>query len=250
MRDFQRIQYGFTARLRDPDTHAVPAGVEPRRMAVYERLIYANVDQFLSNAFPVLKKLLSTSGWQQEVRGFLRQHRASSPFFQDISAAYVDWLESRPVEQLPLPFAAELAHYEWAELALAISDEVPDWPHIDPQACLADSAPVVSPTVWCLRYRYPVHRIGPGFQPSAPDADTVHLIVLRDQADRVRFMRSNALTHVMLETFRRARLPARDVLQGLAEMLNEGSADALVQSGLATLEHLRDNDVILGGWEV
>ena len=56
--DFKTTQQQFTAHLRDPSSVPEPADVESRRMAIYRRLIYNNIESFLSTACPVLKQIL------------------------------------------------------------------------------------------------------------------------------------------------------------------------------------------------
>ena len=43
--------------LRDPDHQPAPQGVEPRRLAIYQRLVYNNIESFISGGFPVLRSL-------------------------------------------------------------------------------------------------------------------------------------------------------------------------------------------------
>ena len=57
--DFTRLQYEFTAHIRDPEHKPAPAGIEDRRMRIYRELFYNNVEGFLSNAFPVIRELLN-----------------------------------------------------------------------------------------------------------------------------------------------------------------------------------------------
>ena len=73
------------------------------------------------------------------------------------------------------PFMLELAHYEWVELALDVSDaQVP--------------AQGWSPLAWPLAYQWPVQRIGVDYQPLTPPAEPTCLLVWRDAQDKVRFM--------------------------------------------------------------
>ena len=64
----------------------------------------------------------------------------------------------------------ELAHYEWVELALDVSTlEIPSDVALTGDAL--DEHPVVSPTAWRLSYQYPVHKIGPHYQPNADNVE-------------------------------------------------------------------------------
>ena len=62
-------------------------------------------------------------------------------------------------------------------------------PH-DPQGDLLDGMPVASPLAWPLAYTWPVHRIGPDFQPDAPPSDPTLLLLRRDAAGDVHFSSS------------------------------------------------------------
>ena len=51
-------QYEFAAHIRDPEHKPAPDDIEDRRMGIYRELFYNNVEGFLSNSFPVLRKLM------------------------------------------------------------------------------------------------------------------------------------------------------------------------------------------------
>jgi len=40
--DFQKMQYAFTAHIRQPDINAIPENIEDRRMKIYSQLFYNN----------------------------------------------------------------------------------------------------------------------------------------------------------------------------------------------------------------
>jgi uncharacterized protein len=59
------------------------------------------------------------------VRAFIDQHRCHTPYFLEISQEFVQFLmqDYRPLASDPV-FLAEMAHYEWVELALDTDQEV------------------------------------------------------------------------------------------------------------------------------
>ena len=67
---FIKLQYEFTAHLRDPDHVSAPSDIEDRRMEIYRGLFYRNVKGFIDNAFPVLHKFYSEENWHKMVRDF------------------------------------------------------------------------------------------------------------------------------------------------------------------------------------
>ncbi len=237
---FQAVQRAFAAHIRNPDRHPAPAGVDPRRMAVYARLVYRNIEGFLARTFPTAGKVLPEARWHAAVRDFIDRHTSRSPYFRDISTEFLRYLETeRDVPQDP-PFLAELCHYEWARASLAQSDEV--LPPASDDALSLDARFAVSPLAWPLHYRFPVHRIGTDFQPeAAPDAPT-WLILYRDRHDQVRRLDSNAATTRLLGLLAEAG-SARQALTTLADELGRDRGQVL-RFGEDTLRRLVSTDVL------
>ena len=186
--------------LRDPQGQPPPAGIEERRLKIYRELVYNNIEGFISGGFPVLRSLYDDDSWHQLVRAFIDQHRCHTPYFLEISQEFLRFLmEDYQLSPGDPPFTLELAHNEWVELALDVAlEEVP------PPAPVADMASAIlrlSPLAWLLSYRFPVHQVGPGFQP-AEAAEPTYLVVYRDSADQVQFIQLNAATARLLELVR------------------------------------------------
>ncbi len=192
MQDFQQQQLAFIRRIKDPCA-PLPAGIRPERMAVYEELFFNNVQNFVSSAFPVLRSLLPDTQWQALCRQFFRDEALHSPYFLDISKAFLHWLP-QAAPQLP-GFALELAEYEWLELALATDLAIaPVGWSFDTTRALA-----VSPLVRLCCYQYPVQQISARFQPTEPAAQPVFLLLYRDEQDKVRFLQLNAWSAALLQ---------------------------------------------------
>ena len=169
-------QRAFAARIRQPAEQPLLEGVPAERMAVYEALFFNNIEGFISGAFPVLHRLIEANRWQRLVRSFIAEHQSRTPYFLEISQEFLAWLQQGYVAEAgDPPFILELAHYEWVELALDVSEaELP--------------AQGWSPLAWPLAYQWPVQRISADFQPSEPPAEPTCLLVWRDGQDKVRFM--------------------------------------------------------------
>jgi hypothetical protein len=156
-------------------------------------------------------------------------------------------VEEREPQPDDPPFMHELAHYEWVELALAIDEQDVAAISADPAGDLLAGVPVLSPLAWPLAYRFPVHRLGPRFQPEQAPADPSFYVARRDRRDQVGFLHVSAVTLRLVE-----RLQQNPYLSGAAH-LNE-LANALPQldprlvsaGGAAALQELRRADVVLG----
>lgn len=245
---FQRIQSKFTAHLRDPEHAPAPADVEDRRMKIYRELFYNNVESFIASGFPVLRRIYSDAAWHALVRDFFARHRCHTPFFHRIAAEFLDYLQnergSRPEDP---PFLFELAHYEWAELALGISDAEVEPSTLDGSGDLLISVPVVSPNAWNLAYRFPVHRISAESQPREAPPQPTHIVVYRDAQDHVGFLEINALTARLLQKIEeQPKLTGRALLEDMARELKHPDTDAVIESGREMLGFLRERNIILG----
>ncbi|MEM1113008.1 MAG: putative DNA-binding domain-containing protein [Pseudomonadota bacterium] len=197
MRESQMRMANF---LRNPEEAPPPPGVEARRLQIYQDLIYNNIEGFISSGFPVLRSLYSDEDWHSMVRDFIDGHRCESPYFLEISQEFLRYLMERREPQPADPaFAAELAHYEWVELALDVAEE--QAPPLCPVPDMAAAVPALSPLAWVLSYHFPVHRIGPGHEPSAA-SEPVFLAVYRNREDDVKFVELNAATARLLELVR------------------------------------------------
>jgi hypothetical protein len=248
---FQSIQYAFAAHIREPDKYPRPKDVEERRMAIYRDLFFHNVEGFLSSGFPVLRTLYSDTDWQGLVRGFFAEHRCHTPYFLEISEEFMRYLqEERTPQPEDPPFLLELAHYEWVELALSISEEKPNWEAINPHGDLLRERPSLSPLAWLLSYQFPVHKISHEFIPRVPSEQPTHLMVYRDRRDEVGFMELNPVTARLVALMRVE--PARrgiDLLKKIAQELQHPNPERVIQGGMQTLLKLRNKDVILGTYK-
>jgi hypothetical protein len=238
-------QLELTRHLRDPQHVAAPAGIEDRRLGIYRELLFNNIDSLLGGNFPVIRQLLGETRWQSLVRDFYRDHRSQTPLFPEIAREFLRYLDTRP--QLEPPFLGELAHYEWVELALQISEARSDDVAHDPEGDLLDGIPVLSPLAWPLAYSWPVHRLGPQFQPDAPP-DTPTLLLLRREPDgNVRFSELSPLAfRLLMRLGEQSRLAGRDHLQALAQEAGVPADAGFIAQGLQLLEQMRGTSVVLG----
>lgn len=242
--EFQRFQYAFTAHIRDPKANACPRGIDATRMRIYRRLVYNNVENFLLMCFPVLRKVLGTRRWRRLVRAFLATHRSRSPFFREIPDEFIQFLQTEWTSPADYPeFMLELAHYEWIELALSISMDVPDWEGIDPEGSLLEQRPVLNPVLANLCYRWPVHRIAPRTRIMSIET---YLLVFRDTGDQIRFTEINAFTSRLVKLLETTGHTGQTALEIVATESHHPSPEVVIQGGLAIMRDLQARGALLG----
>ncbi|ANO51695.1 HvfC family RiPP maturation protein [Woeseia oceani] len=246
---FQKAQYAFAAHIRDPDHAPAPDAIEDRRMAIYRELFFNNLFKLLGSTFPVLKALYGDSGWRRLVRAFMISHQAQTPYFLEIPKEFIAFLQDEyELTQDDPAFLIELAHYEWAELALSVSDESNDLSRIDGDGDLQAGVPIKSVLAWTLAYRFPVHRIDATYQPDEAPEQATFLSVYRKDNDELGFMELNPLTARLLEMIadNQEGHNGRDIILGLAQEIAYTDQNALLEHGAVALGEMREAGILLG----
>ncbi|KKA08760.1 hypothetical protein VP02_06080 [Pseudomonas ogarae] len=234
-------QQALTRYLRDPEHCPVPAGMDAARAQVYRDLIFENMRSLLSGTFPVLVSVLGQAPWRACVRRFLREHRCATPRFGEIAEEFVGYLATHASPDWP-PFAAELAHYEWVEMALLQSPAEPLPTH--DEASWLDQPLRVSPLAWPLAYQWPVHRLAPSYQPLTPPAQPTLLLVRRTPGFAVRFSELSPLAWRLLQRIEEyPGLAGRGQLLALAREAGVDSS-AFMDSAVALLRQMQDEGVV------
>jgi len=245
--EFQQSQQQWATHLRNPEKHPAPEGIEERRIKIYQDLLYNNVENFLENNFPVLKKTYSETHWHAMARDFYERHSCHSPYFSEIGFEFLQYLsDERETQDGDPPFLLELAHYEWMELALDASEEEIPTEGYNTNGDLLDEQPFFSPLMQILQYAYPVHQIGPDNIPTEPLPQPVFLIVYRNPENQVKFMEINHFTAQMVVLLQEKNFSGRECLQHIAEATQHPNPEVLIEGGVQTLQHLRQNSIILG----
>jgi hypothetical protein len=245
------LQMAFAAHLRNPQQFPAPAGLEERRLQIYRDLFFNNVSKLLAGNFPVLKKIYSDAAWRQLIREFYTEHRAHTPLFPELPKEFLRYVQEQRRDRAgDPPFLLELAHYEWVELALSLDTHDPGEVNADPAGDLLQGIPVLSPLAWPLAYTFPVHRIGPEFQPQHPPAEPTRLLAWRNRSDQVKFMEINPVTWLLLEKLQGAleneQGSGLDILRAIAGEIGHADPQQVIEHGKQLLQDLFQRDVILG----
>ncbi len=244
-------QDAFTAHIRDPARHPPPPGVDPRRMQVYRELFFNNVSRLLAGNFPVIRRIRGEA-WPALVRDFYRDHGCRTPLFPELPREFLRWLEDSGGRE---PWLPELAHYEWIELALQVSEaRVDDVAHdpldataTDVAASLLAGRPLLSPLAWPLAYAWPVHRIGPDCLPDALPPSPTLLLLHRGDDGRVRFLAPSPLAWRLLQRLDEApELSGQAQLEALAAEAGAAADADFVKQGVAMLLRWHGEGIVPG----
>lgn len=247
MMAFQALQRQFLAHLRDPTRQPLPTGFAEQRMGLYADLLYNKFSENLELCFPVTCALLGEVAWQGKLKAFIAQHRCLSPYYRQIPNEFMAYLQAETGNDNDLPFLLDLAHFEWIEMVLAITEAAPvtafksgvvnDW---------LDICPVFAPVLHTLHYAYPVQRINLDYQPSAPPEQATHILGFRDADDAVQFMEMNPATTRLIDILHSTGCTAGEAMQQIGTELQHPEPSALFSFGIETLTDLMQQGAILG----
>lgn len=254
---FQQLQQQLTAHIRNPKQNSYnpkdETAIEPRRLKIYEELFFNNLHDFFSQLFPVCKTVLGEQRWAELIREYLIKHQSQTPLFHELAGEFLDFMhnEFTPLENDP-DFLMELAHYEWVELALTVSEESGFVINEDnkPQSPIdLDTRYQLSPLAWPLAYEWPVHKISKDFQPTEKPIEVTTLLMYRSaesshaqntpQREKVCFMEMSPLLYQwinQLENFTTAKKALIEVTQ--QTQMDESALIGFAQQSLAEFEQL------------
>ena len=236
----------LAAYIRDPANATPPPGIEERRLKVYRELFFNNIAGMLAGNFPVLRRIFGDDGWPALVRAFYRDHGSRTPLFTELPREFLRYLEARD-DDAAMPWLRELAHYEWIELALQISEATRDDVAHDPDGDLLTGRPLLSPLAWPLAYTWPVNRIGPDYQPGIAPAEPTLLLLRREADGKVSFHGLSPLTYRLLQRLDlEPELSGREQLAALAAEAGADDIDAFMRDGASMLARLHREGTAIG----
>lgn len=245
--EFQQ-QYG--ARIRNPEATHLANEINPRRSAVYESLLFNNICGYISNCFPVAKRIIGDEQWQQLCRDYFIEWRSHTPYFSQIPRTFIDYIEHKQqrnpdYQQLPRWFA-ELIDYEWLELEVDTCNAVAL--HISHEKSgdatfSADTPLMAAPTLRLREFQWPVHTISAEQIPE--HEESTFLLLYRDEKHAVQFMAVNAMTFALLNIIQHTQCSARQSLHELARMTGTFTAEQLETFALPLIQEFVSNGLLL-----
>lgn len=245
---FKKVQNVFTQHMRDPDNNPAPEDIEDRRIAVYRDLVYNNIQSFIANSFPVLRKIIADEQWHEMLRDYVNRHKAHTPLFPKMPQEFLQYLEQERGEHPEdPPFLLELAHYEWIEIALTLDTRDIDMSDIDPQGDLLNGIPVINPVLVALAYTWPVHELSSTNKPETPPDEQTYIVVYRKKNDEVGFTILNPVSAKLIEYLQAdEQQNGLEILNNIADQLNHPNPEVVIQGGLEIMQDFLKRDILLG----
>lgn len=241
------LQYAFTRHMRDPEHSPAPADIEPRRVAIYTDLVYRNIEGFIANSFPVLRKITGDTDWHWMLRDYVHRHISHTPYFPKMPQEFLTYLEKES-DGIDTPaFYFELAHYEWIETSLALDQRELSFADIDESGDLLEGVPQLSQLTMPLAYQWPVHKISPEFIPVELPTQPTYLLVYRDRDYEMGFIELNPVSAKLIEFLAgNTDKTGKQMLELIAEQLQHPNPEVVIKGGLEIMQDFKNKDIVLG----
>lgn len=244
MTSLQTQQRAFLDYIRRPHAAKVPEGFATERLAVYVELLYNKFDESLTACFPVIHSLLSREEWRTLLLEFVAEHRCRSPYYRQIPDEFLQYLLHERQSAGDKPFLPELAHFEWLELQLSITEAASLPAKALTEQQLMDQVPLFTPVKQLQHYHWPVQDISPTFQPKAPPTSPTHILGFRDSYDQVQFIALNPTTARLVRLLCNG-YTGRQALDNLGSGLDDTAFLQFLQFGMQALTELHHRGAIV-----
>ncbi|MEQ3762163.1 MAG: putative DNA-binding domain-containing protein [Alcanivorax sp.] len=248
MSELARMQAAFARDLR---TSGHEQFSDAPGMSIYRELFFNNICGFIDGAFPVCADVVGEEGWRSLCRDFFSSYSCDTPLFLKISEEFLAYLQARPELYQDFPYLAELAHYEWLELAVDVMEDV-DTPEID-GGDVVNGIPVVTPALMTACYHYPVHRISVETSVTAGGGvggiaeEISGFIVYRNSDDLVKFVACNPMTLAIMEHLLAGeQLTGKDAVLAVLSMMGLADNDVAINGGIEILNTWFSQGILLG----
>lgn len=250
MKPFQKAQLDFIDYLRKPEADVKIEKQKSRQQEFYRDLIYKNINQCIADVFPITKNIVAEPDWQIMIRDFISTHRLQTPYFLEICQEFLVYLiHTRKPLVTDYPFMVELAHFEWIQLALDISNA--DMNDVDFPESQYHSAPSenslwkASPLLVCLTYSFPVHIIDECYLPTEKNTSPTYLLVYRDRKDDIKILETDNLSMRIIQLLQvHENINQPQIFQLLSAELDNHQKEIMQARILPVLSWLAENEIV------
>ncbi|MFZ2727208.1 MAG: DoxX family membrane protein [Methylococcaceae bacterium] len=243
---FQQKQRQFLAYLKNPKQEPLPEGFAEQGSSIYVDLLYNKFNDSLLLCFPITHSLLGEIVWQQTIKDFIALHHCQSPYYRQIPDEFMQYLQTQWLNNTDYPYLIELAHFEWVELILAITEADSINTDNTPVDNWLDYRPVFAPVLQLLHYNYPVHRINADYQSTEKPQQATQILAFRDNNEDVQFIELSPATARLIEILCQTNYSIAETLQQLARELQHPQPELLFNFAIETLKDLMQQGAIVG----
>ncbi|REJ82936.1 MAG: DUF2063 domain-containing protein [Bacteroidetes bacterium] len=172
--------------------------VHPEHVKHYRRLVYNVIEDSLSSAYPLTRKLLGQESWDQIVHEFFRSHKCRSAQVWKMPGEFYEYIsEINSTLKEEYPILTDLLLFEWMEIVVFMMEDIKvDYAE---EGSYSEDRLVLNPEIRIIGLNYPVH-LKNASKITAGDKAQYYVLVFRNPENhKVQFMNITALHVKLLE---------------------------------------------------
>jgi hypothetical protein len=158
--DTHKVQSQLAKYCRDGVEVELP-GSKADRLTNYRRLVFNIIQDNIESAYPITYKYLDTEIWNELVYDFFSIHECQSYQVWKLPKEFMDFVvDKNYAEKHNLPFLNDLLSFEWAEMELYNSADIPyEYGFLEGDVFKGSIS--FNPENILLSLKYPVHMLPP-----------------------------------------------------------------------------------------
>lgn len=212
---------------------------DEKRLKIYQELLLYNLNDVLSHTFPILLDLIPQDTWLQMLKNILKSEVVETPLFHELPLWLVNYIKRHGISGYP--FAADLAHYEWVEIDVEISEHNSSQPAVSSEK-LIEQTWQLNTSSRLLSYQYEVDKIGINYQPKDPQE--TYMIVYQKNGGTA-FLKLNEMTFQLLTMMLNESMSAQEIIQAMCQTYSTLQEDELITACLPLISDLYNEKVLI-----
>lgn len=123
----------------------------------YRRLVYNVIEDILTSAFPLTKKLIGKKRWNKMIHYFFENHKCQTPQVWKLPLEFSDYYQEKKLPfKREFPFLKTLLQYEWLEIEIFMMEDLPI-ENVRTEKKSIEDIIVPNPEIKILYTEYPFH---------------------------------------------------------------------------------------------
>ncbi len=227
-------QKRLTNWVRTGKESGVP-GATSNGLKQYRRLFRNNINNSLSQAYPISFEVLSDEEWSTLVDEFFEKHDAKTPHIWKLPFEFYQFVKANNFsEKFNYPFLNDLVHFEWLEIEVyTMPNEYPQ-PYVK-SGDILNNVLEVNPEYRLTQLEYPVHMYAA--KESVNHKGDYFLLTYREpKTFDVKFMNLDPLHVLFFEKVANENLTANQIIDFIIDQNNSIPRDKLTKSIIGFLE--------------
>ena len=240
----------------------VPEGLDPELIGsidrkgvnLYASLINTGQHDLMDSIYPGCAKLLKKA-WSEVVDDYMETSPSDHYHLNSAAKGFAKYLEAHGEKHLQrFPFLAELADYEWIELEILESDEVPEFGEdvaLDSPEVFQNYGPVVNRVLATRTYEYPIAKVVDWLKddiklPRRVKKEKTHLAIFREPEEQnSKFAELSELAALLLQRAAEQPVSYAELITFAVQSVG-GDPQSVIMSFLELVEDLQELKLFLG----